>query len=230
MKGIKAISFDLDDTLYDNTPVIEKAYRSLFKYLVDHYPKISGHYDFDSFISSAIEVRNLHQQLVDLEQIRLRHIRHILQISGYQSDDVKEQLAFQIFWLARQEITLDDEVLNTLKQLSNIMPLIVISNGNACIKHIGIAEYFQFSLNPTHTGKAKPDSSLFLLACEKLNIKPEQLLHIGDSLETDVEAANNAGCSSVWFNSNKKPESNLSEIAADIEIKQIKELLNLFSI
>ena len=41
---------------------------------------------------------------------------------------------------------------------------------------------------------------MFDQACEQLNVEPKHILHIGDSLDTDVHGAHNAGCQSLWLN------------------------------
>lgn len=211
MNNIRAISFDLDDTLYDNKPVIKKAFQVLYNYLVHRYPKISSCYNFDAFLKAAI-LKYKQPLTTNINELRRRHIQEVLKNSGYQPDMEGEAVmieqAFQVFWQARQNVELFPDTIRVLKKLSARYPLIAISNGNACIKSIGIDKYFFCAISAFDTGKPKPDSSMFLLACEKLAIKPEQLLHVGDDLENDIAGAYNAGCRSVWFNPCRLTEAN----------------------
>ena len=94
--NIKALSFDLDDTLYDNKPVISKAYRLLFSFLEDNYPKVSDFFSFESFINSAITIKQNHPQIVDLNVIRRLHIKATLDIAGYSINSSMEEQAFEV--------------------------------------------------------------------------------------------------------------------------------------
>lgn len=220
--NIKAISFDLDDTLYDNGSVIIQAFRTLFHYLCEHYPKVAQTYSFDRFLSDSKTFHASHPLTPDLSQLRRLHIQKILHECGYPTNSAED--AFKVFWQARQAVTLYPGVTQVLTCLAAKMSLVSISNGNACPESIGIDHFFQHNFNVANTGKPKPDSSMFLLACDKLAIKPSQLLHVGDSLEIDVNGAFHAGCRSVWFNPKKRLAENHH---ADIIIEDLSELLTI---
>ncbi|PCJ47684.1 MAG: hypothetical protein COA74_11160 [Gammaproteobacteria bacterium] len=220
-KSIKAISFDLDDTLYDNKPVIEQAYLELYQFLIQHFPAISKLFSFNEFKVSALVVKKNNPKVVDLNVMRRLHIQHVLTSSNCNYSDSFIDTSFNTFWQARQKVVFFPEAKNVLASLEKQFPLVALSNGNACIKSMGIGQYFQFSVSPQDTGKAKPDPSMYLFACDKLDILPEQLLHIGDKLDSDIEGANNAGCRSIWFNLDK----NNTENSADAVIVNLQELL-----
>jgi len=224
MINIKALSFDLDDTLYDNKPVINNAYQLLYAYLKNNYPNFSNSFTFDSFITSAIKIKQNHPDIADLNMIRRLHIKATLTTAGYTINSSKEQQAFDVFWQARQNIELFPEAKDVLLKLSKQLPLVAISNGNACIKSMGLEQFFQFSVSPLDTGQAKPHPSMFLYASEKLNIKPQELLHIGDMIDTDIIGAHQAGCRSVWFNQNQQQPINNP---ADLIIENLSDLLTL---
>lgn len=221
IENIKAISFDLDDTLYDNPPVIQKAYQTLYDYLVVNYPKIKNNYNFNTFLKHAAAFQEKNKSIVDLSTLRRQHILSLLTEVGVGKNDTFVEDAFDVFWNERQRVTLYPGVNNILQNLSTKRPLITISNGNACPKAIGIDSFFQFSVSTKDTSQPKPDPSMFLFACEKLAIKPQQLLHIGDSLNIDVNGAQRAGCRAVWFNTKKI----ISSTAAEFTIEDLNQLL-----
>ncbi|MCP3674606.1 MAG: HAD-IA family hydrolase [Gammaproteobacteria bacterium] len=226
MKNVKALSFDLDDTLYNNVPVIRNAFLELYNYLVINFPNIAVKYSFDNFIHVATTLRASQSSTANLNLLRRLHIQKILSTSGYENSEfhASSEKAFNVFWQARQKVSLFPNVHETLNVLSEKLPLVAISNGNACIKIIGINQYFKFSINASDTGKPKPDSSMFLLACEKLEIEPEQLVHIGDSIEHDVNGAKLAGCRAIWFNHNSE-NTEIKNNNADSVIEQLSALL-----
>ena len=226
IQNVRALSFDLDDTLYDNIPVIKNAFFALYSYLIAPYPGIIDKYSFDAFINSAKALQKEHPFNADLNHLRRLHIQQVLARSGYrlnENSDLIEQ-AFLVFWRARQQVTLYPDTLRVLEILSAKLPLIAISNGNACIKSIGLDRLFSFSINATATGKPKPDSSMFLVACEKLAIQPEQLIHIGDDLINDIGGAHNAGCRSIWI---RPQAASNTKHTANIVIERLSELLDI---
>ena len=46
--NIRALTFDLDDTLWDNRPVLRAAEQSLYDWLAEHYPRIGRHYNLEA--------------------------------------------------------------------------------------------------------------------------------------------------------------------------------------
>ena len=221
-KNIKGISFDLDDTLYDNKPVIKNAFLTLYNYLTEHYPNIKQHYNFQSFVDAAITLKDEHPLITNMNTLRKLHISKTITVSGY--PETNDLHAYEIFWKARQKVTLFPETIKVLRFLSKKVPLVSISNGNACTKSIGIDAYFQYNINAMDTGKIKPDSSMFHLACNKLSIKHEQLLHIGDDLSHDIKGAFGAGCRSIWIN---RHHQICHDHSADAVIEKISDLLHL---
>jgi putative hydrolase of the HAD superfamily len=85
-----------------------------------------------------------------------------------------------------------------------------------------IAGRFAFVIFAQDIGVEKPDPAIFQAACREACCSPEQLLHIGDSLDTDVAGAQRAGAVSVWLNRSRKP--NRTEIHPDYEIHSLIEL------
>ena len=214
--NIRALSFDLDDTLYNNLPVIQYAYQTLYDYLSTNYPSIKNNYNFNAFLKHASDFHLQNKSITDLSILRKQHILSLL--TEVDENNARVDDAFKVFWNARQKVTLYPGVLDILNSLSLKLPLITISNGNACIKAIGIESYFQFSVSTKDTNHPKPDPSMFLFACEKLAIKPQQLLHIGDSVDTDVKGAQQAGCRAVWFNTKNiiPPSTNIEFTITDL--------------
>ncbi len=215
--SIKAISFDLDDTLYDNKPVIKNAFLVLFEYLCGQYPAVEKRYDFETFLKSAKSCRQQNPNITNLDELRKIHIDSVIKHSTGSNNQQSLHLntfelnslhlnsfelnrAFSIFWEARQQVTLFPQTLELLKHLSRQLPLVSLSNGNVSPERIGIKKYFNESINLMDAGNAKPHPAMFHLACQRLNIKPQELLHIGDSLPIDIRGAQRAGCLALWFN------------------------------
>lgn len=195
------ISFDLDDTLFDNGPVIIGAFEALFDYLADTYPGFADHFNYQSFIEYAHETRLAHPEIVDFNVLRHIHINAALARAGF--DEQNTEQAYSVFLDARQKVRLFPDSLAILKQLGKKYRLISISNGNANPDRIGLGEVFEASFNPTSIGFAKPDPTMYTRVCETLRIDPAQVLHVGDCLHNDYEAPLAAGCRAIWYNAKK---------------------------
>ncbi len=87
------------------------------------------------------------------------------------------------------------EVLASLRAQKKKLAL--VSNWDERLRHLvldfGLQEFFDALIISCEVGYAKPDPTIYLLACQKLQIKPSKGLMIGDQLEDDVLAARRAG-------------------------------------
>ena len=214
------ISFDLDDTLFDNGPVIRQAFRALYNYLCDNYSGFDTTFSFHTFLQFAHESRQAHPEIIDFNVLRKIHIKEALAKAGYQEHATES--AYQVFLQARQQVELFPESRPMLEEVAKDHQLVSISNGNAQPEHIGLGDIFSASFNPTSIGYAKPNPKMYLAVCDELAISPAQMLHIGDCLDNDYRAAIQAGCKAIWFNTQgsqavKVPQVQcLSELPAKI--------------
>lgn len=218
---IKAITFDLDDTLWDVWPVVERAEQHLHEWLRSHYPRIPQRY-------SPLELRELCAEIAaarpEIAHDRTRLRKDALQLAatriGYLDFDV--DAAFAVFYIARNAVELFAEVRPTLERLAQRYTLASLSNGNADVSLIGLDDVFSFSLNAIETGVAKPEPLMFELACRRLDARPGQVVHVGDDPEHDVRGAANAGMRTVWVNRNGRDWP--GGLRADAEIDNLAEL------
>ncbi|MHA2294712.1 MAG: HAD family hydrolase [Candidatus Hodarchaeales archaeon] len=83
--------------------------------------------------------------------------------------------------------------------VSNVVPELVISRRNMLHKQ-GILDAFDTIILSSEVGVSKPDKRIFELALKELNIDdPATVLHVGDSIVTDVRGARNTGIIPVLF-------------------------------
>jgi len=62
---------------------------------------------------------------------------------------------------------------------------------------LGIREYFDFAVISGLTGHEKPDREIFLAALEAAGTRPDESVHVGDSLKDDVAGAQAVGIRGV---------------------------------
>ena len=220
--AIKAITFDLDDTLWEIAPVITRAECALYEWLCRHYPRIAEHYSIDSLRALRQQiVRDNPQHAHNVTYLRKESLRRAAQQCGYDGDVVAEA-AWEVFIEARHAVTMFDDVVPVLERLSTSYRLGVLSNGNADIARLGLRHLFTFSLSAVQVGSAKPDRAMFARACELFDVTPAELVHVGDHPEHDIQGASAAGLRTVWINRAQLPWPGGDR--PDAEIRSLAEL------
>ncbi len=205
---IKAISLDLDDTLWPIWPVIERAEKALLDWLCHHAPMTAA------LFASTTALREIREHMAnvmlkerpdmrhDLGAIRKESIRLALARAG--EDPSLAEPAYEVFFAHRNRVVLYDDALAALAAMAARYPLVSLSNGNAQLDLIGLAGYFKASISAKEFGKSKPDPHIFIAAAGAVGVQPHEVLHIGDDAALDVMGALNAGMQAVWLNREEK--------------------------
>lgn len=230
LKPFKAISFDLDDTLYDNHPIIKKAEHDFLVYLKKTYPELSELDTRQWGLYKNHLVREFPELVEDVSLWRLEILKRIMTIYGipeYQSIEYAQR-AFDEFLRLRSDFSVPAESITLLEKLAKHYPLIAITNGNVDAKQIGLQNNFQFILKAGGQFKAKPATDLFIEAARRLNIEVSDILHIGDHLISDVFGAQNSGAQALWLNENKQ-SLNGARLLPTVEITQLNQLYSIIT-
>jgi putative hydrolase of the HAD superfamily len=139
----------------------------------------------------------------DFSAMRRSMIGQALAQAGEQTDLATP--AFEVFYAARQQVTLFDDALETLDFLAQRFPLAALTNGNADVQRVGLGAFFQCAVSAHEHGIAKPDPRIFWHTAERLNLAPEAVLHVGDDAALDILGARAAGMPCVWLNRQGAP-------------------------
>jgi putative hydrolase of the HAD superfamily len=139
----------------------------------------------------------------DFSAMRRSMIGQALAQAGEQTDLATP--AFEVFYAARQQVTLFDDALETLDFLAQRFPLAALTNGNADVQRVGLGAFFQCAVSAHEHGIAKPDPRIFWHTAERLNLAPESVLHVGDDAALDILGARAAGMPCVWLNRQGAP-------------------------
>lgn len=222
--SIQLITFDLDDTLWDVTPVMQDAEAALRNWLALHAPRLG-----------AVPVEHLWQirsRLLAAEpmlrhrlsELRRRILFHALEGAGYPHGEALAlaEGGFQVFLSARHQVELFAEVHPTLEALAERFQLGVITNGNADVRRLGLSEYFRFALCAEELGIGKPDPKPFREALQRAGVAAEHAVHIGDHPSDDIAGAQAAGLRAIWFNPQGRSWN--SEAIPDAQIGSLAEL------
>jgi putative hydrolase of the HAD superfamily len=225
LQNIEAITIDLDDTLWDIDPVIERAERILWRWLASNYPRISSIYDQNKILNLRLEIVKDHPD----KEFDYRFMRKLILRKIFRDADYEEDLAegaFAIFDSERNNVTLYDGALYTLQSLSKKYTLIAVTNGNANLEKIGLRHLFDDVVTAVDVGYAKPDARIFNEAIRKAGTQADKIIHVGDNPEADIIGAANVGLKTVWMNSKSVSWPN-DDIQPDLTINRITELCDL---
>ena len=202
---IRAITLDLDDTLWPIWPTIARAEGALQAWLSAHAPATAA------FCAEPGTLRELRNQMHltrpdlahDMSGLRRESIRLVLQRAG--DDPTLAEPAFEVFFAERHRVDLFDDALPALAWLSDRYPLVAVSNGNADVHRVGIGAHFRASLNAHGFGAAKPDARIFHAAAEAAGVGAHEVLHVGDDAHLDGVGALGAGMQIAWVNRDGHP-------------------------
>jgi putative hydrolase of the HAD superfamily len=198
VEKIKAISLDLDDTLWPIWPTIERAELALHSWLSRHAAATAAMFSSSAALRALrLDMERARPDLLhDMSALRRESIRLALTRAG-DAPHLAEP-AFEVFFAARQDVELYEDVLPALQQLARRYPLVAVSNGNADVQRVGLGGYFKAALSAHSLGVAKPDPRIFEAAADAVGVQAHEVLHVGDDAALDVLGALDAGMQTVW--------------------------------
>ena len=240
LEQCRCITFDLDDTIWKCQPVIERAVDAFYTFLQQNFPAIIKLYPTKKewrTMSAQIQQENPDKKH-DLTAVRKMCLMRAA-TEAQLDPSVVVDCCHRAFLVERNNV-MDHllpgalDVLQALK--SQGIQLGALSNGNAVVQEIPIlCDLFDFAVNPETAGAAKPSLKPFFqglsLSCA---ISPSQMIHVGDSLRSDVVPAKQFGCRAIWVKTGsvwsgtsatmQTAETTKDNVKADVELESLLEL------
>ena len=211
---IKAIIFDLDNTLIDRQKAFKEMLERKFHILFDDEELIQ------KMINDILKWDNNGTvERIDVFK-KWAEVYHITIISPEQLDKEWSNESGSVAFLF-------DDVRDTLKELKKKYKIAVLTNGNASsqrrkLNTINIYDLLDYSLVSSEYGVRKPDKKIFEYTAKQLDLKTEECSYVGDNYKIDILGSRNAGMLPVFISRN-------NEIHEDVLcIQTIKELLQHF--
>lgn len=221
---IKAILFDLDDTLVNSKKAEYNAICE-FKKLYSVFGEVK---DNDiAQIWNNITMKNYekyHKGEISFEELRTKRMKELF--TNYSINISKEdaknkfkdyQKNYEKNWI------LFDDAEEALKTLKSKYKLVILSNGDGKqqrkkIEYTGLNKYFTNIVISSEVGYSKPEKEIFDIACRMVNLEPKNCVMIGDKYKVDIEGAINAGMHGIWVN-RKNEHSNY-----EYQIEELNEI------
>lgn len=219
---IKVLSFDLDDTLWPCYPTIIRAEKLLYQWLSKNVSVVTHNYDIDQLREKRLLLLKTRSELAhDLTQLRIESFENLAKEFGLSEEWIEP--AFDVFYEARQQVTLFDDVKPVLDELYEEFQLVSLTNGNADAIKTGVDHWFEHSLNSSSVGKLKSEPDIYWQVQKLTNIRAQQMVHIGDDPVNDISGAKKAGAFAIWLNREDK-QWTLDSCQPDAIIKHLHEL------
>jgi putative hydrolase of the HAD superfamily len=217
------IFFDLDDTLLDTTTASRKA-------AVEFYKTINAAMSFDDFLAAwhvaqERNYRRYHAKEIGFQDQRRARLREV--IDPTLTDAAADELFAHYLDRLEAHWSLFEDVLPCFARLAGHR-LGLISNGDGALQRrklekMAIANKFECIIISGECGYTKPEKAIFLHACTRAGIAPQDATYVGDHYDLDAEGARKAGLHGIWLNrtageahSNTLPViASLAELVAD---------------
>ncbi|MEK6915018.1 MAG: HAD family phosphatase [Nanoarchaeota archaeon] len=204
---IKGIIFDKDGVIFDSEPVYAMAtIKTLEKF--GHFLTEKDYFEYWTRKGWGIKEFLEHKKIkIDLEEFkRMRH----------------EIIDFEI----KRKLPLIDGAEKVLSSFKGIYPLALVTSSDTRVTNLkleisGFYRFFDFVITKEDVTNHKPHPEGFLLAADKLNINPENIVVIEDA-EKGVIAAHNAGMKCIAI-PNKYTKFNDFSLA-DVVLRDIGEI------
>jgi len=224
---IRAVCFDLDNTLWDVWPVIHRAEQAMYDLLSTRYPRVVAALTAEKLREARLQVAEAFPQMRhDFTFLRQQALREHARDFGYPEIMVEE--AFDVFIRARNQVELYPDVRPGLDLLRKQYRLFTATNGNADLKQIGLAHYFERMLAARQAGALKPDPAIFQQIVDGSDLALDEVVYVGDDPELDVEGARRAGMQAIWMNRNEARWPSELEPPAHA-VRSVEELVPILS-
>ncbi len=193
---IKGIVFDMDHTLFDRYGTIATVSPDFYRHFAD---RVSDKYNPESFAKLLTSTDKR------LAYIGWKEIFEELVESGVFSNPPEfeeyREFLFNAFMRVSVPFEFTKPMLARLRKKG--YKLGIITNGNHDIQHSKIVNldftpYFDEIIICGDLGIQKPNPEPFIEMASRLNLKPEELVYVGDNPTFDVDASRKAGYTPIW--------------------------------
>ena len=218
---LKAVLFDMDNTLFDFVAVKLIACREILFYLGEE----DGNFErdptelFNYFLRGTYgfeDYENIMDYMQERELFTAKGYRDCCEIYD------REKL---------QNLELYPGVRDTLEELKKLgFRLAIITdadNYHACerLARVGLLDSFELLVSADMTGTKKPDPAHFLFALDALGLKPEESLVVGDSIKRDIVPARKLGLKTAYASyGDWRPAENIGQ-SFDFQLNEFQDLM-----
>jgi putative hydrolase of the HAD superfamily len=207
--SVKAIYFDLDDTLCGYWDASKAGLRRAFElegpkgYTVEECVKAWAT-AFREFAPTLKHTGWYEGYLKEAEPTRTEQMRRMLLKFGIVDEGLAQRLSERYMTERDQALKLFEDAWEVVTTLRKRFPLGLITNGPADLQRmevatLGLEPFFDPILIEGEMGEGKPKPAVFQRAADLMRCTPDQLLMVGNSYHHDVLPALEAGWKAIWI-------------------------------
>jgi putative hydrolase of the HAD superfamily len=223
--------FDLDHTLWDTDKNAEESLRELFKELALEKKGIPGFEAFhDTYKSHNEKLWGLYaENKVGKEAVRTHRFLHTFHDFGIDDQPAALTLATEFIARTPYKTHLIEGTIELLEHLHGRYTMSIITNGFPESQYVkmnssGLNKYFDHVFISEEVGIHKPDPKIFHHAMKASGAEQtEKCMMIGDTFQTDIFGALNAGMKPVHYSAN----ASVHHGAPVITIYKLTELIDI---
>jgi len=205
---VRAVLFDLDDTLFDHQ-YCARAALGIVRSMHDSFVRMEVS-ELEAAHSRILEAIHAEVMLgrIALDVARVERFRQLYQMAGIEADDelaTRTAVAYRDGYInARRAVAGAAELLAAVRKRAKVG---IVSNNlleeqRQKLRHCGLEGYCDALIVSEEFGFSKPDPKLFEIALSRLGCAADEAVMVGDSWAADVLGAIAAGVRPVWFNRN----------------------------
>ncbi len=224
---IKALLFDLDDTLYDEKQFVQSGFIIVAEFIEDKF-KINK----KDFCKILIDIFNGGSRgnifNLALERVNVAYEENII------------RAMVKIYREHNPKIRLAEDIKLLLTKLRGIYSLGIITDGyfkvqKKKVQALRLEEMFDFIIYTDEYGREywKPNVFSYKLALERFQIVPGEAVYVGDNPHKDFIGAKKIGITTIRVINQDREYSNVSldkEYEADYEIRELHEIINVLKV
>jgi HAD superfamily hydrolase (TIGR01549 family) len=232
---LQGVFFDLDDTLIGYEAAERAAIVAGWRVAARRYPSLSE----ASLLTALYQIYRERFQYPSpgfgrLTLISEDELRRELTVAALERLDIQDRGLVDAMLAAHAHVSAQAlaplaGAVEVLQALRPSVRLGIITNGPAAMQRgklarLGLEGFFDAIVVDTEFGFPKPDPRIFEHAARLVELTPESLCFVGNTLDADVAGARRSGWMSVWFNAVGAPAA---WPQPDYTIMQLSDLLRL---
>ena len=221
--------FDLDHTLWDYETNARATLVEMYRtFKLDRFFSDEAHF-FQTFKQQNEQLWHRYN-VGEIDKFEIRNHRFGYIMNAVKNTDLNlaQELSNQFIIECPRKKALMPNARQVLDKLAKDFELGIITNGfddtqNIKLKYSEINHYFKWVVTSESSGHRKPAKGIFDFTLDYSGGVIEDIVIIGDNLQTDILGANNAGWKSVWYNPQEE-----STAPSQLQVHDLIELLALF--
>ena len=215
---------DADNTIFDFNKAEEYAFADTCAHM--------GFEATDALLAVYSEINEALWKLfeqggITQKDLRVRRFEQFLAAIGKGELNAQEMSEAFVRSLGQQSVPIDGAI-EAVKRWSEIVPVIIVTNGIAKVQHgrmdgSAVKPYVSGLVISEEVGSAKPDPKMLYIGMEMAGVSDvRRALMLGDSLSSDIAAAANANVDACWYN--PKGAENKKGLPVRYDIRSLDEV------